>query len=58
MLRVAAVSLALALVAALFSFGSVLGYSWEGARTLCFIFAVLSVLSFVVAAYRWRALLN
>ena len=34
MLRVAAVFLVIALIAALFGFGSVFGVSWEGARIL------------------------
>jgi uncharacterized membrane protein YtjA (UPF0391 family) len=58
MLRLTVVFLFLALIAALFGFGSVLSYSWEGARILFFIFTVLAVLSFVAGAYRWRALLN
>ena len=58
MLRVATVFLALALIAALFGFGSALGVSWEGARLLFFAFAVLAVLSLVGAAYRRRAVLN
>ena len=47
MLRLAAVFLVIALIAALFGFGSVFGFSWEGARILFFIFAVLAVLSLV-----------
>jgi uncharacterized membrane protein YtjA (UPF0391 family) len=58
MLRIAAVFLVIALIAALFGFGSVFSFSWEGARILFFIFTVLAVLSLVVVAYRRRAFLN
>jgi uncharacterized membrane protein YtjA (UPF0391 family) len=58
MLRLAAVFLVIALIAALFGFASVFSFSWEGARTLFFIFAVLAVLSLVGGAYRRRAFLN
>ena len=58
MLRLAAVSFAIALIAALFGFGSVFSFSWEGSRILFFIFAVLAVMCLVGAAYRKRELLN
>ena len=58
MLRVAAVFLVMAVIAALFGFGSLFGISWEGARILFFVFAVLAVLSAVAAAYRGRRCLN
>jgi uncharacterized membrane protein YtjA (UPF0391 family) len=58
MLRLTGAFLILALVAALFGFGSVFSHSWDGARILFFIFTVLAVLSFVVGAYRWRTYLN
>ena len=57
MLRVAAVFLVMAVIAALFGFGSTFGITWEGARILFFIFTVLTV-SLVGAAYRWRGVLN
>ena len=49
MLRLAAVFLVIALIAALFGFGSVFDFSWDGARILFIIFAVLAVLSSVGA---------
>ncbi len=58
MLRLAAVFLVIALIAALFGFESVFSFSWEGARILFFIFTVLAVLSLVGGAYRRRAFLN
>ena len=58
MLRLAAVFLAITLIAGLFGYGSVLGLSWEGARIVFFVFAVLTVLSLVGGAYRRRAYLN
>jgi uncharacterized membrane protein YtjA (UPF0391 family) len=58
MLRVAAVFLVMAVIAALFGFGSTLGISWEDARILFFVFAVLTVLSAVAAAYRGRGVLT
>jgi uncharacterized membrane protein YtjA (UPF0391 family) len=45
MLRLAVVFLVIALIAALFGFGGVAAYSWEGAKILFFIFLVLAVLS-------------
>ena len=58
MLRLAAAFVVLALIAGLFGFGFVFHVSWEAARILFFIFAVLAVLSLVGGAYRMRALLN
>ena len=58
MLRLAAVFLVMALIAALFCFGSVFTFSSEGARIVFFIFAVLAVLSLVGGAYRRRAFSN
>ena len=58
MLRLAAVFVVLALIAALFGFGSVFGISWEGARILFFIFAVLAVLSLVGARTEGGLYLN
>ncbi len=58
MLRLAALFLVIALIAALFGFGYVHEFSWEGARIVFFVFAVLSVLSLVGGAYRRRAYLN
>ena len=58
MLRLAILFIALALVAALFGYGLILGYSWKGARLLFFIFAVLAVLSVAGGVYRRRAFLN
>ncbi len=58
MLRLAVLFLVIALIAALFGFRSVFGFSWDGARILFFIFAVLAVLSVVAGSYRRRAYLN
>jgi uncharacterized membrane protein YtjA (UPF0391 family) len=58
MLRLAAVFIVIALIAALFGFGSVFSFSWEGARIVFFVAAALTVLSLVGAAYRRRAFLN
>jgi uncharacterized membrane protein YtjA (UPF0391 family) len=58
MLRLAAVFLVIALIAALFGFGSFFRFSWEGARIVFLIFAILAVLSLVGGAYRRRAFLN
>jgi uncharacterized membrane protein YtjA (UPF0391 family) len=58
MLRLAAAFLVLALIAGLVGFRSVFGFSWDGARIVFFIFAVLAVLSVVAGAYRRRAYLN
>jgi uncharacterized membrane protein YtjA (UPF0391 family) len=58
MLRLAAVFLAIALIAASSGFGPVFRFSWDGARIVFFIFAVLAVLSLVGGAYRKRAFLN
>jgi len=44
MLRLAAVFFVIALIAALFGSGSVFSFSWEGARIVFFMFAVLTVL--------------
>ena len=52
MLRFAIVFLVIALVAALFGFGAVASYSWEGAKILFFIFLVLAVLSFLGGTFR------
>jgi uncharacterized membrane protein YtjA (UPF0391 family) len=54
MLRLAVVFLVIALIAALFGFVGVAGYSWEGAKILFFVFVVLAVLSFVVGGSRRR----
>ena len=53
MLRLAIVFLVIALVAALFGFGGVAAYSWEGAKILFFIFIVLAVLS-AIGGWRGR----
>ncbi len=45
MLRLAVLFLVIALLAALFGFGGVAAYSWEGAKILFFVFIVLAVLS-------------
>jgi uncharacterized membrane protein YtjA (UPF0391 family) len=54
MLRLAAVFLVIALIAALFGFVGVASYSWEGAKILFFVFLVLAVLSFLVGGLRRR----
>jgi uncharacterized membrane protein YtjA (UPF0391 family) len=58
MLRLAAAFLILALIAGLVGFRSVFGFSWDPARIVFFVFAVLAVLSVVTGAYRWRGCLN
>lgn len=45
MLRLAVLFLVIALVSALFGFGGVAAYSWEGAKILFVIFLVLAILS-------------
>ena len=52
MLRLALVFLVIALIAALFGFGGVASYSWEGAKILFFVFIVLAILSFLGGALR------
>ena len=47
MLRLAIVFLVVAMIAALFGFGGIEHYSWEGAKIFFFIFLVLAVLSFL-----------
>lgn len=58
MFRLAALFFVIAVIAALFGFESVFSFSWEGARIVFFIFAVLAVLTLVGGAYRRRAFLN
>jgi uncharacterized membrane protein YtjA (UPF0391 family) len=53
MLRLAVVFLAITLVTAFLGFGGVANYSWEGARILCVIFFVLTVLAFINGTF-WR----
>jgi uncharacterized membrane protein YtjA (UPF0391 family) len=55
MLRLAIVFLVVAMIAALFGFGGIEHYSWEGAKILFFIFLVLAVLSFLGGAFRGRS---
>jgi uncharacterized membrane protein YtjA (UPF0391 family) len=57
-LRLAAVFFVIALIAALFGIGFAINFSWEGARVIFFIFAVLTVLSLMGGASRRRAFLN
>ena len=52
MLRFAVIFLVIALVAALFGFGGVASYSFEGAKILFFIFLVLAVLSLLGGVFR------
>ncbi|MHB1033644.1 MAG: DUF1328 domain-containing protein [Pirellulales bacterium] len=52
MLRLAIVFLVIALIAALFGFGGVASYSWEGAKILFFVFIILAVLSFLGHGFR------
>jgi uncharacterized membrane protein YtjA (UPF0391 family) len=54
MLRLAIVFLVIAMIAALFGFGGVAAYSWEGAKILFFVFLVLAVLSFIGYGFRGR----
>jgi uncharacterized membrane protein YtjA (UPF0391 family) len=58
MLHLSVVFLVIALIAALFGFGSFFSLSCDGAGVLFFIFTVLAVLSFVGGAYSRRAYLN
>jgi uncharacterized membrane protein YtjA (UPF0391 family) len=52
MLRLAILFLVIALIAALFGFGLVAQYSWEGAKIIFIVFLVLAVLS---AIGGWRS---
>ena len=52
MIRFAIVFLVIALVAALFGFGAVASYSWEGAKILFFIFLVAFVVSLLMGVFR------
>jgi uncharacterized membrane protein YtjA (UPF0391 family) len=54
MLRLAIIFLVIAMIAALFGFGGVAAYSWEGAKILFFVFLVLAVLSFIGYGFRGR----
>jgi uncharacterized membrane protein YtjA (UPF0391 family) len=54
MLRLAVVFLVIALLAALFGFGGVASYSWEGAKILFVIFLILAVLSFLGHGFNGR----
>jgi uncharacterized membrane protein YtjA (UPF0391 family) len=54
MLRLAVVCFAIALISALFGFGSVFNVSWELAKILCLVFLVLAVMSFLVGGWRRR----
>jgi len=54
MLRLAIVFLIIAMIAAVFGYGSIEHYSWEGAKILFFIFLVLAVLSFIGYGFRGR----
>ena len=55
MLRYAIAFLVIALVAALFGYGGVAGYSMEGAKILFFVFIVLAVLTFLGGRFRGRS---
>lgn len=55
MLRYAIAFLVIALVAALFGYGGVAGYSMEGAKILFFVFVVLAVLTFLGGRFRGRS---
>ncbi len=52
MLRLAVLFLVIALIAALFGFDVVAGYSWAGAKILFVVFLILAVLS-ALGGY-WR----
>jgi uncharacterized membrane protein YtjA (UPF0391 family) len=54
MLRLAIVFLVIAFVAALFGYGGMASYSFEGAKIVFFIFLVLAILSFAGGAFRRR----
>ena len=49
--RWAIVFLVIALIAAFFGFAGVKDYSWDGARTVFFVFLVFAVLSFLRKVY-------
>jgi uncharacterized membrane protein YtjA (UPF0391 family) len=53
MLRLAVLFLVITLVTAFFGFGGVANYSWDGARILCVLFFVLTVLSLLNGTF-WR----
>jgi len=52
MLRLAILFLVIALIAALFGFGGVVGVGMEAAKICFFIFIVLAVLAFLGGAFR------
>jgi len=52
MLRLAVLFLVIAIIAAIFGFGGVEYYSWEGAKILFFVFIVLAILSFLGGMFR------
>ena len=47
MLRWAILFLIIAIIAGFFGFGSVAGIAWDGAKLLCFVFLIFSVVSFI-----------
>jgi uncharacterized membrane protein YtjA (UPF0391 family) len=56
MLRLAIAFLLVALVAALFGFNLITGYTYDAARLMFFVFLVLAVVSFLADAFRGRSL--
>jgi len=52
MLRLAIVFLVIGLIAALFGYGGVANYSYEGARIIFFVFIILALLSFLGGRFR------
>jgi uncharacterized membrane protein YtjA (UPF0391 family) len=55
MLRLALAFLVIALIAAVFGFNLIAGYSWEIGKLLFIVFLVLAVISFAAGAFRGRA---
>lgn len=52
MLRLAVLFLVIAIIAAIFGFGGIAQFSWDGARILFFVFIVLAILSFLGGMFR------
>jgi uncharacterized membrane protein YtjA (UPF0391 family) len=55
MLRLAILFLVIAIIAALFGFGTIAGVSFEFGKILFFVFIVLAVLAFLGGAFRGPA---
>lgn len=54
MLRLALAFLVIGLIAAIFGFGNIEGFSFEAAKLLFVVFLVLAVLSFLFGSFRGK----